>query len=89
MGVHLRERRSLVFFVVTHGGESIAWLEARYGRKVRFKDADIEVEAQTMAEVDKLLARAQQRNQQPKVPKKSSKATKRKRRTRAAANRRK
>ena len=46
-----------------------AWLHAKYGRKVRLKIDDIEVEAQTVEEVEQLLARAeeiQQRNQ-PKV----------------------
>lgn len=47
-----------------------AWLHARYGRKVRLKIGDIEAEAQSMAEVEQLLARAQeiqQRNQPPKI----------------------
>lgn len=46
-----------------------AWLHARYGRKVRLKIGDIEAEAQTAEEVEKLLARAQeiQRSNQPKV----------------------
>jgi hypothetical protein len=35
-----------------------AWLHARYGRKVRIKVGDIETEAQTMEEVERLLARA-------------------------------
>lgn len=35
-----------------------AWLHARYGRKVRLKIGDIEAEAQTREEVEKLLARA-------------------------------
>jgi hypothetical protein len=43
-----------------------AWLHARYSRKVRLKVGDIEAEAQTVPEVEALLARArelQQRNQ--------------------------
>ena len=47
-----------------------AWLHARYGRKVRLKIGEIEAEAQTWEDVDKLLARAQQiqqRSQPPKV----------------------
>jgi len=44
---------------------------ARYGRKVRLKIGEIEAEAQTREEVEKLLARAQeiqQRNQPPLKP---------------------
>ena len=46
-----------------------AWLHARYGRKVRLKIGDIEAEAQTLKEVEKLIARAQeiQQRNQPKV----------------------
>ena len=46
-----------------------AWLHARYGRKVRLKIGEIEAEAQTVEEVEKLLARAQeiQQRNQPKV----------------------
>ena len=43
-----------------------AWLHARYGRKVRLKIGDIEAEAQTAEEVEKLLDKAheiQQRSQ--------------------------
>jgi hypothetical protein len=36
-----------------------AWLTARYGRKVRVKIGDIEVEAQSPKQVEELLARAQ------------------------------
>jgi len=46
-----------------------AWLHARYSRKVRLKVGEIEAEAQTVEEVEKLLARAleiQQRNE-PKM----------------------
>ena len=46
------------------------WLHAHYGRKVRLKVGDIEAEAQTREEVEKLLVRAeeiQQRNQAPKI----------------------
>jgi hypothetical protein len=35
-----------------------AWLHARYGRKVRIKAGDIEAEAQTAEEVEKLLNKA-------------------------------
>jgi hypothetical protein len=51
-----------------------AWLGSRNGRKVRIKIGDIEAEAQTREDVEALLARAQeiqqqiaQRNQAPKV----------------------
>jgi hypothetical protein len=51
-----------------------AWLGSRNGRKVRLKIGDIEAEAQTREDVEALLARAQeiqqqiaQRNQQPKL----------------------
>jgi hypothetical protein len=46
-----------------------AWLHARYGRKVRLKIGDIEAEAQTAEEVERLLARAQefQQHTQPNV----------------------
>lgn len=64
----------LVKFTATLGpmlGTAIgAWLHARYGRKVRLKIGEIEAEAQTVEEVETLLARAQeiqQRNQPPKV----------------------
>jgi hypothetical protein len=46
------------------------WLMNRRGRKVRLKVGDIEVEAHTPEEIEKLLVLAQetqQRNQQPKV----------------------
>jgi len=46
-----------------------AWLHARSGRKVRLKIGDIEAEARTVEEVEKLLDRAkdiQQRNE-PKM----------------------
>ena len=36
-----------------------AWLKGRYGRKARLKVGDIEAEAQTVEEVEKLLATAQ------------------------------
>jgi hypothetical protein len=51
------------------GGILGAWLHAKYGRKVRLKIGDIEAEAQTEEQVQKLLKQAeefQQRNQ-PKV----------------------
>lgn len=35
-----------------------AWLNARYGRKVRLKVGDIEAEARTVAEVEALLKKA-------------------------------
>lgn len=46
-----------------------AWLHARYGRKVRIKIGDIEVEAQTGKEVEQLLERAQdfKSRNEPKV----------------------
>ncbi len=46
-----------------------AWLHARYGREVRVKIGGIEVEAQTVEEIDELLNRAKdfaERNQ-PKL----------------------
>lgn len=46
-----------------------AWLHARYGRKVRLKVGDVEAEAETVGEVEKHLAKAQEIHQrnQPKV----------------------
>ena len=46
-----------------------AWLHARYGRKVRLKVGEIEAEAQSVEDVEKLLARVQeiQHSNQPKV----------------------
>jgi hypothetical protein len=38
----------------------VAWCAARYGRKIRVKVGDIEVEAQTQAEVESLLVRAEE-----------------------------
>lgn len=38
-----------------------AWLQSKAGRKVRFKDGDIEVEARTVDEVGKLLEMAEER----------------------------
>jgi hypothetical protein len=35
-----------------------AWVQARYGRKVRLKVGDIEVEARTIEEIERLLERA-------------------------------
>ena len=46
-----------------------AWLHAKYGRKVRLKIGDIEAEAQSVEEVEKLIARAQE-IQQANQPKK-------------------
>jgi hypothetical protein len=45
------------------------WLHARYGRKVRVKIGEIEAEAQTVEDVEKLLDRAQEMQQrnQPKA----------------------
>ena len=46
------------------------WLKAKYGRKVRLKVGELEAEAQTIEEVERLLARAQkiqQQNQPPKI----------------------
>ena len=37
-----------------------AWLHARYGRKVRIKVGDIEAEAQTPEELEKLLDKVQE-----------------------------
>jgi len=48
------------------GGVFGVWLQARSGRRVRLKVGEIEVEAQTVEEVERLLACAQeilQRNQ--------------------------
>jgi hypothetical protein len=46
-----------------------AWLHARYGRKVRLKIGNVEAEAQTVAEVEKLLEQAEkfQLRNEPKV----------------------
>jgi hypothetical protein len=51
------------------GGVAGAWFHARYGRKVRLKVGELEAEAQTIEEVEKLLERAQeiQQRNQPKV----------------------
>lgn len=35
-----------------------AWLQARYGRKIRLKVGDVEAEARTMAEIKQLLEQA-------------------------------
>lgn len=46
------------------------WLQARYGRKVKFKIGDVEAEARTLEEVENLLAKAQemqQRNEPKKI----------------------
>jgi hypothetical protein len=45
-----------------------AWLQSKIGRKVRFKDGDIEVEARTVEEVEKLLdmAAEQRAKREPK-----------------------
>jgi hypothetical protein len=37
-----------------------AWLHARYGRKVRLKVGDIEAEAQTEKQVQRLLEQAEE-----------------------------
>jgi hypothetical protein len=46
-----------------------AWLRGRYDRRVRLKVGDIEAEAQTVEDVEKLLRRAQelQKGDQPEV----------------------
>jgi hypothetical protein len=46
-----------------------AWLNSKNGRKVRLKVGDIEVEAQTLDQVEQLIARAQeiQQSNKPKV----------------------
>ncbi len=46
-----------------------AWLHARYARKVRLKVGNIEAEAPTVKEVERLLDRAQdiQQRNQPKA----------------------
>jgi hypothetical protein len=36
-----------------------AWVQARYGRKVRIKIGDVEAEARTIEEIEQLLKRAQ------------------------------
>lgn len=57
---------AIASFVTGGAGVLGAWLHARYGRKVRLKIGEIEAEAQTVAEVEKLLKHAeefQQRNQ--------------------------
>jgi hypothetical protein len=51
------------------GGIAGAWLQAKNGRKVRLKVGDIEAEAQTAEEVERLLAKAQE-IQQLNEPKK-------------------
>jgi hypothetical protein len=51
------------------GGIIGAWIQAKHGRKVRVKVGEIEAEASTTEEVEKLLVRAQeiQQRNQPKV----------------------
>jgi hypothetical protein len=41
-----------------------AWLHARYGRKVRLKIGDVEAEAQTVEQVEELLSRAEEFQEQ-------------------------
>ena len=50
------------------GGILVAWLQGRAGRKVRLKVGDIEAEARTAEEVEKLLLLAKQfrQDQSPK-----------------------
>ena len=43
-----------------------AWLHARYGRKIRVKVGEIEVEAQTIKDVETLLAEAKKIQQRQK-----------------------
>jgi hypothetical protein len=56
-------------FVTCGAGVLGAWLHARYGRKVRLKIGEIEAEAQTVAEVERLLKHAEefQQHNKPKV----------------------
>jgi hypothetical protein len=42
------------------GGLIGAWLQAKYRRKVRLKIGEIEAEAQTVEEVEKLFRRAEE-----------------------------
>jgi hypothetical protein len=46
-----------------------AWLHARYGRKLRLKIGEIEVEAQTLKQVERLLsiAEASRQNSLPRI----------------------
>jgi hypothetical protein len=53
-----------------------AWLQGRFGRKVRLKAGDVEIEAQTPQQVDALLSRLQQlRETRPIAASRSDRAT--------------
>lgn len=44
------------------------WLQAKYGRKVRFKDGDFEAEAATVEQLEQVVQLAQRyRNSQPRI----------------------
>lgn len=45
-----------------------AWLQSKTGRKVRLKVGDVEVEARTVSEAEKLLERAQALQTKQKSP---------------------
>ena len=49
------------------GAELGAWLQAQYGRKVRVKFDDIEIEAQTPKQIETLLARLEALRQSRKA----------------------
>ena len=49
------------------GAELGAWLQAQYGRKVRVKFDDVEIEAQTPEQVETLLARLEALRQSRKA----------------------
>jgi hypothetical protein len=61
---------TIVSLAVPVSGVIGAWLHARYGRKVRIKVGDIEVEAQSQKAAERLFAKAQeiqQANQPRKI----------------------
>jgi hypothetical protein len=53
-------------WLATVGVAVAAWLKARYGRKVRLKVGDIELEARTPEEVGKLIAHVKKLRQPKK-----------------------
>ena len=55
-------------YIAAIAGVVGAWLHAKYGRKARLKIGDVEAEAQTVEEVERLLAHALEikQNNQPK-----------------------
>jgi hypothetical protein len=69
--LHVRYRHRLPScFLNTSGvGGRRAWLHARYGRKLRLKIGEIEIEAQTLKQVERLLsiAEASRKHSLPRI----------------------